>query len=709
MTSTTSPSHQETNSGQESPSQGDHQTQDMNQSEEEERLMMDSSMNPTQEQEEDCNEETTVINGLVNKSESNSNNNQSERKESSSSAMSPPVIVSSNSPESIAVETTVQETNNHWNATNHTSPSKARPLRLRRVNHSSELLSGLKDLLANESLTDVILSCQGGVNIKAHRVILSTFSPYFKSVFEGHPFSENPWTFPVVVLKDYGVNEVKAIVDFIYKGEVSVSRERLPLVLETARGLQVNGLSSLDHPLDHRSDQQTGSPVKETIKDIGINGHVSKQRESPNNNSLNALRSLHGLSSQPLPLKRSLESPLDSHEDDASINSMMAKRLRNCLQDNRREESHHALNLSNNSNNRNSPIQQQPEYSRLPASILGQLVQHQMLQQKKMISEQQMKHNISNNQLNQRIGLNSNHSVNHSVNQTNLHLKQQILQQQLLRSKTSTPTAVTSPVTVNTNRLNNGNNNYSLTQQFQARLRQQMQERHALNNPLNYKREDSNQMPMNQQNQHNSIQDEDCEDEDNIDEQESTKESIFHRQQQLRLQQLQKQQHQYALQMQIQEESKYESDDDHQNDGSGSVDNNHENTDNHDNDSNGFDWQEGFTDDSIDSRQLQIANINSNCNGGSNSIKSGVSTPDFLQPRGPGRPRKGNKAQEISPCPECNKVFVRPDVLKLHYRSVHLNERHPCNLCPKIFKWPGDLSKHKRTKHPDKYPPISAQ
>lgn len=147
-----------------------------------------------------------------------------------------------------------------------------------------------------------------------------------------------------------------------------------------------------------------------------------------------------------------------------------------------------------------------------------------------------------------------------------------------------------------------------------------------------------------------------------------------------------------------------------------------------------LDWKEGFMDDSCSGKTLDhplanqlalnrsLAGLVSNQNGllagrdmknNGNKINSNgnntngttastpMITPDFLQPRGPGRPRKGNKAQDISPCPECNKVFVRPDVLKLHYRSVHLNERHPCNLCPKIFKWPGDLSKHKRTKHPE--------
>ena len=88
------------------------------------------------------------------------------------------------------------------------------------MNHSDEIVSGFGKLLKSESMTDVTLSCQGGLNIRAHRVILSTFSPYFRAIFESQPFVDTPWTYPVVVMKDYGYLEVKAIIEFIYRGEV---------------------------------------------------------------------------------------------------------------------------------------------------------------------------------------------------------------------------------------------------------------------------------------------------------------------------------------------------------------------------------------------------------------------------------------------------------------------------------------------------------
>ena len=622
------------------------------------------------------------------KSESNNGcniTNTVERKESSSSAMSPP------SP-------SMKDNSNH-SPVNHrltsverlTSVDKlpSRPLRLRRVNHSQEMVSGFRDLLKSESLTDVLLSCQGGVTVKAHRVILSTFSPYFKSVFESHPFSDSPWMLPVVVLKDFGVLEVKAIVEFIYRGEVSVPRDRLASVLEAARALEVSGLADLN------PDNFEGKKETQGVKDTVNNSLNNSANNSLNNTSLAALKSLNAPNKRSL-IPSSVSSSLSEEETDNSMMAnVMAKRLRTCLERNGLSQaspnpfnasfSNHALNLSASSD-RSSPVtggnnSSSNDYlcNRLPASLLGQLVQHQMLQKK--VAEQQM-----TNQSTQQTMKTASHASNHqrSNNLLSNNLKQQILQQQLLRAKTMrSPSMPYSP-----SQLMSGGN--QLSDQLQ-RLRQVsynnqsiMREEEEDKRKGNYEEEDdgedsSSSTDKARQDRQTSIHDYEEEDKD----------SIFHRQQQLRLQQLQKQQHQYALQMQLETQDEERLLDYQDNDDSET----------------GFDWQEGFTDDVRD-KQLQIANINSNSK---NNSPQTVQTPDFLQPRGPGRPRKGNKAQEISPCPECNKVFVRPDVLKLHYRSVHLNERHPCNLCPKIFKWPGDLSKHKRTKHPDKYPSVNAQ
>src|SRR5690606_12045487 len=69
------------------------------------------------------------------------------------------------------------------------SASLNRPYKLRRLNHSDELINGFTRFLGSGSMTDVTLICKGGQTIRAHRVILSAFSPYFRSIFEEQPFA----------------------------------------------------------------------------------------------------------------------------------------------------------------------------------------------------------------------------------------------------------------------------------------------------------------------------------------------------------------------------------------------------------------------------------------------------------------------------------------------------------------------------------------
>lgn len=59
-------------------------------------------------------------------------------------------------------------------------------------------------------------------------------SPYFQRIF-----SENPCKHPVIVLKDLRGWEVQAIVDFMYKGEISVIQEQLSSLIKAAESLQV--------------------------------------------------------------------------------------------------------------------------------------------------------------------------------------------------------------------------------------------------------------------------------------------------------------------------------------------------------------------------------------------------------------------------------------------------------------------------------------
>ncbi|XP_025836516.1 protein jim lovell-like [Agrilus planipennis] len=111
---------------------------------------------------------------------------------------------------------------------------------LRWNNHQAHILSAFDALLQAETLVDVTLVC-AETSVRAHKVVLSACSPFFQRVF-----SENPCKHPVIVLKDFSGWEVQAIVDFMYKGEISVVQEQLQSLIKAAESLQVRGLAQQD-------------------------------------------------------------------------------------------------------------------------------------------------------------------------------------------------------------------------------------------------------------------------------------------------------------------------------------------------------------------------------------------------------------------------------------------------------------------------------
>ena len=111
---------------------------------------------------------------------------------------------------------------------------------LRWNNYQSNLTSVFDQLLQNETFVDVTLAADGHA-IKAHRMVLSACSPYFQ-----HLFFDNPCQHPIVILKDTRWPELKAIVEYMYRGEISVAQEELTSLLRVAETLKIRGLSELN-------------------------------------------------------------------------------------------------------------------------------------------------------------------------------------------------------------------------------------------------------------------------------------------------------------------------------------------------------------------------------------------------------------------------------------------------------------------------------
>lgn len=117
---------------------------------------------------------------------------------------------------------------------------------LRWNQHRNNLLNAFDQLLQAEALTDVTLSC-GGASIKCHRVVLAACSGYFQSLFVNDAVCLGAGAaqqHPIVVFKDIQLAELKAILEFIYRGEVSVAQEQVGALLKAAESLKVKGLFS---------------------------------------------------------------------------------------------------------------------------------------------------------------------------------------------------------------------------------------------------------------------------------------------------------------------------------------------------------------------------------------------------------------------------------------------------------------------------------
>lgn len=114
-------------------------------------------------------------------------------------------------------------------------------------NHQSNMLSIFDQLLTSEHFVDVTLACDG-LSVRAHKMVLSACSPFFQSLF-----IQNPCEHPIVILKDIRFVDLKALVQFMYRGEVNVSQDQLPTLLKAAETLKIKGLAEVTNESGQKS------------------------------------------------------------------------------------------------------------------------------------------------------------------------------------------------------------------------------------------------------------------------------------------------------------------------------------------------------------------------------------------------------------------------------------------------------------------------
>uniref|UniRef100_A0A182NKW9 BTB domain-containing protein n=1 Tax=Anopheles dirus TaxID=7168 RepID=A0A182NKW9_9DIPT len=123
-------------------------------------------------------------------------------------------------------------------------------------NFNSNLSAGFHESLLRGDLVDVTLAAEGQL-VKAHRLILSVCSPYFRKMFTQVPVNQHAFIF----LKDVSHSALKDLIQFMYCGEVNVKQDALPAFISTAEALQIKGLTESGDSVPANQ-----SPAKEEIQ-----------------------------------------------------------------------------------------------------------------------------------------------------------------------------------------------------------------------------------------------------------------------------------------------------------------------------------------------------------------------------------------------------------------------------------------------------------
>ncbi|KAM7348963.1 broad-complex core protein isoform 2-T4 [Cochliomyia hominivorax] len=146
---------------------------------------------------------------------------------------------------------------------------------LRWNNYQSSITSAFENLRDDEDFVDVTLACEGR-SIKAHRVVLSACSPYFRDLLKSTPCKH-----PVILLQDVNFHDLHSLVEFIYHGEVNVHQKSLQSFLKTAEVLRVSGLTQQQAEETNSQLLQIQNLANSGVRTPLNSHHSSMQDDSP--------------------------------------------------------------------------------------------------------------------------------------------------------------------------------------------------------------------------------------------------------------------------------------------------------------------------------------------------------------------------------------------------------------------------------------------
>ena len=141
--------------------------------------------------------------------------------------------------------------------------------------HSTNFKTVLKDLHQGDSLSDVTLVCDDGIETMAHKFVLIGSSPVFRSMLYRSSHRDKT----IVYLRGVSKIELEWVLQFMYFGQAQVPSTKLQLFMELAKDLKMKGLYDED---DIKSQGNTEEQVVDETESLLIhldNSTTGKEKD----------------------------------------------------------------------------------------------------------------------------------------------------------------------------------------------------------------------------------------------------------------------------------------------------------------------------------------------------------------------------------------------------------------------------------------------
>lgn len=107
--------------------------------------------------------------------------------------------------------------------------------------HDARVSESMLKFWERRLFLDVSLMASNSKTIQAHRLVLCACSPLFEALLAGDEMSKH--SHPMLCFNQIDYEHLYSLVEFMYRGTMTVTQETLPLIMKSAKILRIHGLT----------------------------------------------------------------------------------------------------------------------------------------------------------------------------------------------------------------------------------------------------------------------------------------------------------------------------------------------------------------------------------------------------------------------------------------------------------------------------------